>query len=164
MSNRFLPCVVYNSPYNSPSHRAVDYGSAEHKRASTMPSQGSLFTNFEEVQVRSHLWQSNILSSSILVSHLNVCFSFLKILKRTKKNIMFISSYWEFWTNYINKCKYKIYNVKTKYTCNVWKYIVISSPEKLKIYTWRMYYRSCVVGIFWENCGFNNIYMHQFRN
>ncbi|XP_065921451.1 short transient receptor potential channel 7 isoform X3 [Magallana gigas] len=32
-------------------HLAVDYGSAEHKRASTMPSQGSLFTNFEEVQL-----------------------------------------------------------------------------------------------------------------
>ena len=53
MSNKFLPCIVYNSPYNSPS-RGVDYsgGTADHKRASTMPSQGSLFTNFEDIQVR----------------------------------------------------------------------------------------------------------------
>lgn len=52
MSNKLLPCIVYNSPYNSPS-RGVDYsgGTAEHKRASTMPSQGSLFTNFEDIQV-----------------------------------------------------------------------------------------------------------------
>lgn len=53
MSNKLLPCIVYNSPYNSPS-RGVDYtgGTSEHKRASTMPSQGSLFTNFEDIQVR----------------------------------------------------------------------------------------------------------------
>ncbi|CAG2234853.1 Transient receptor potential-gamma protein [Mytilus edulis] len=52
MSNKLLPCIVYNSPYNSPS-RGVDYsgGTAEHKRASTMPSQGSLFTNFEDIQL-----------------------------------------------------------------------------------------------------------------
>jgi len=32
--------------------RGTDYGTtAEHKRSSAMPSQGSLFTNFEDVQV-----------------------------------------------------------------------------------------------------------------
>ncbi|XP_046582915.1 short transient receptor potential channel 3-like [Haliotis rubra] len=50
MSKTMLPsCIVYNSPYSSPS-RGLDYGAAD-KRASTMPSQGSLFTNFEDVQL-----------------------------------------------------------------------------------------------------------------
>lgn len=32
--------------------RGTDYGTpSEHKRSSAMPSQGSLFTNFEDVQV-----------------------------------------------------------------------------------------------------------------
>ena len=53
MSNKLLSCVVYHSP----SHRGVDYGGGgEHKRASTMPSQGSLFTNFEDVQVSEFLF------------------------------------------------------------------------------------------------------------
>lgn len=51
MSKTMLPsCIVYNSPYSSPSRGLDHYGAAD-KRASTMPSQGSLFTNFEDVQV-----------------------------------------------------------------------------------------------------------------
>ncbi|GFN93958.1 short transient receptor potential channel 3, partial [Plakobranchus ocellatus] len=41
-------CVYTNSPYSSPS-RGLDYGAPD-KRTSAMPSQGSLFTNFEDVQ------------------------------------------------------------------------------------------------------------------
>ncbi|XP_033739855.1 short transient receptor potential channel 3-like [Pecten maximus] len=50
MSSTFSSCIVYNSP----SHRGADFtttGSSEHKRASAMPSQGSLFNNFEDVQL-----------------------------------------------------------------------------------------------------------------
>ncbi|KAL5019007.1 hypothetical protein ScPMuIL_004729 [Solemya velum] len=49
MSNSLLPCIVYNSPYNSPS-RGTEFSTADHKRASTMPSQ-TLFTCFEEVRL-----------------------------------------------------------------------------------------------------------------
>ncbi|KAI8797459.1 short transient receptor potential channel 3, partial [Biomphalaria glabrata] len=49
MARTLGSCIAYNnSPYSSPS-RGLDYGSAD-KRASAMPSQGSLFTNFEDVQ------------------------------------------------------------------------------------------------------------------
>ncbi|KAK7491272.1 hypothetical protein BaRGS_00017543 [Batillaria attramentaria] len=70
MAKTLSSCIVYNSPYSSPS-RGLDYATAD-KRASTMPSQGSLFTNFEDVQVtRTHLRSAKIftglLASALVV-------------------------------------------------------------------------------------------------
>ncbi|XP_050393600.1 short transient receptor potential channel 7 isoform X3 [Patella vulgata] len=50
MSKTMLPsCMAYNSPYSSPS-RGLDYSTTD-KRTATMPSQSSLFTIFEDVQL-----------------------------------------------------------------------------------------------------------------
>ncbi|XP_076452337.1 short transient receptor potential channel 7-like [Babylonia areolata] len=49
MAMKLSSCIMYNSPYSSPC-RGLDYATTD-KRASTMPSQGSLFTNFEDIQL-----------------------------------------------------------------------------------------------------------------